>query len=204
MLCLDRFSLGDFTFRRGQPLVTQLNHRTRFFENRFSLVQTHIEKFHQIVDRSMCQGVDVGDAMANQSFRLLRRNHLGCRQRHRLAGGNHRAHLFVDFALNLFFTANIDVPAHQLGSQAHVLAALANRETKLIFVDNDFHLPVLDIGDAYLVDLCRRQRVRRKHRRLFRPFDDIDFLASQLANDCLHARALHADAGADRIDIALV
>ena len=103
----------------------------------------------------MGQGVDVGDPMVNQSFRLLRSNHLSRRQRYRFAGCNHRAHLFVDFALNLFFTANIDVPAHQLSSQAHVLAALANRQTKLIFVDDDFHLPVLDIGDAYLIDLCR-------------------------------------------------
>ena len=33
--------------------------------------------------------------------------------------------------------------------------------------------------------------------------DDVDLLAAQLADDRLHARALHADAGADRIDVAL-
>src|SRR5438067_13757345 len=63
MLSLDRFSLGNFTFRRGQTLVTQLNHRTRFFQNGFSLVQTYVKKFNQVVDRSMGQRVDVSDAM---------------------------------------------------------------------------------------------------------------------------------------------
>ena len=33
--------------------------------------------------------------------------------------------------------------------------------------------------------------------------NDVDLLAAQLADDGLHARALHADAGADRIDVAL-
>src|SRR5213075_1309589 len=32
---------------------------------------------------------------------------------------------------------------------------------------------------------------------------DVDLLAAQLADDRLHARALHADAGADRVDVAL-
>ena len=35
------------------------------------------------------------------------------------------------------------------------------------------------------------------------PLNDVDLLAAQLADDGLDARALHADAGADRIDIAL-
>ena len=38
---------------------------------------------------------------------------------------------------------------------------------------------------------------------ILRPLDDVDLLAAQLADDRLHARALHADAGADRIDVAL-
>ena len=39
--------------------------------------------------------------------------------------------------------------------------------------------------------------------RIVGPLDDVDLLAAQLADDRLHAGALHADAGADRIDIAL-
>src|SRR4029079_9567388 len=33
--------------------------------------------------------------------------------------------------------------------------------------------------------------------------DDVDLLAAQLLHDRLHARSLHADAGADRIDVAI-
>src|SRR5207253_197920 len=32
---------------------------------------------------------------------------------------------------------------------------------------------------------------------------DVDFLTAKLADDRLHARALHADARADRVDVAL-
>ena len=39
--------------------------------------------------------------------------------------------------------------------------------------------------------------------RIFRPLDDVDLLAAQLADDRLHARAAHADARADRVDVAL-
>ena len=46
-------------------------------------------------------------------------------------------------------------------------------------------------------------RVGHEQDRILRPFDDVDLLAAQLADDRLHARALHADAGADRIDVAL-
>src|SRR5690606_10468606 len=36
-----------------------------------------------------------------------------------------------------------------------------------------------------------------------RVLDDVDLLAAQLADDRLHTRALHADTGADRVDVAL-
>ena len=36
---------------------------------------------------------------------------------------------------------------------------------------------------------------------LFRELDDVDLFAAKLADDGLHAHALHADAGADRVDI---
>src|SRR5207248_5094883 len=42
-----------------------------------------------------------------------------------------------------------------------------------------------------------------KRDRVVVEFDDIDFLAAQLADDRLDARALHAHARADRIDVAL-
>ena len=40
--------------------------------------------------------------------------------------------------------------------------------------------------------------------RIGRPVHDVDLLAAQLLHHALHARALHADAGADRIDVAIV
>src|SRR5260370_22246032 len=39
--------------------------------------------------------------------------------------------------------------------------------------------------------------------RIVGKFDDVDLLAAQLADDGLHAHALHADAGANTIDIAV-
>ena len=39
-------------------------------------------------------------------------------------------------------------------------------------------------------------------RRIAIPGHDVDLLAAQLLHDRLHARALHADARADRIDVA--
>ena len=41
-------------------------------------------------------------------------------------------------------------------------------------------------------------------RRIVRPLDDVDLLAAQLLHDGLHARPAHADARADRIDVAVV
>ena len=45
-----------------------------------------------------------------------------------------------------------------------------------------------------------RQRVDHERRHVLRPRDDVDLLALQLVDHRLHARAAHADAGADRID----
>src|SRR5207244_8197921 len=42
-----------------------------------------------------------------------------------------------------------------------------------------------------------------KRNGIFGPFHDVDLFAAQFTNDRLHARALHADAGSDRIHIAL-
>ncbi len=40
--------------------------------------------------------------------------------------------------------------------------------------------------------------------RVLRPRHDVDLLAAQLLHDRLDARAAHADAGADRIDVVVV
>ena len=89
----------------------------------------------------------------------------------------------------------------QLGRQAHVLALLADGQRKLGVVDDDFELLLAQIGDAHPAHLGRLQRLFGESRDLFAELDDVDLLAAQFANDRLHAHALHAHAGADRIDI---
>ena len=94
--------------------------------------------------------------------------------------------------------------ADQLGGEAHVLAALADGERQLLVLDDDVevrHLAV--VGDRDAGDLGRRQRALGEGHQVVAVLDDVDLLAAQLADDRLHARALHADAGADRIDVAL-
>ena len=52
-------------------------------------------------------------------------------------------------------------------------------------------------------DLGGRDRVAHEARRIVVVGDDVDLLAAQLLHHRLHARALHADAGADRVDVAV-
>ena len=57
------------------------------------------------------------------------------------------------------------------------------------------------IDDA--ADLGRAQRVRGEDHRIVGILDDVDLLAAQLADDRLHAHALHAHAGAHAIHVAV-
>ena len=52
-------------------------------------------------------------------------------------------------------------------------------------------------------DLGGRQCRLGKGYQVVAMLDDVDLLAPQLADDRLHPRALHADAGADRVDVPL-
>ena len=109
-------------------------------------------------------------------------------------------HLVLDVGLAL----DVDLAADQLGGEAHVLAALADGERELLVLDDDVevrHLAVVRHRDAG--DLGRRQRALGEGHQVVAVLDDVDLLAAQLADDRLHARALHADAGAHRIDVAL-
>ena len=51
--------------------------------------------------------------------------------------------------------------------------------------------------------LAGTERVRGEDHRVFGEFDDVDLLAAQLANDGLHAHALHAHAGAHAVHVAI-
>ena len=58
--------------------------------------------------------------------------------------------------------------------------------------------------EHHLHHLGGLQRVDDEGRGVRRPGNDVDLLALQLVDDRLHARAAHADAGADRIDRGIV
>src|SRR4030095_14382896 len=86
-------------------------------------------------------------------------------------------------------------------SQPHILAAAADRQRQLVVgVGNHDLDPLAVFVDHDLGDFGRRQRVDDEGRDIGRPRDDVDLLALQLVDHGLHARAAHADAGADRID----
>ena len=58
--------------------------------------------------------------------------------------------------------------------------------------------------EHHLGDFGGRQRIDHEGGDVLRPLDDVDLLALQLVDDRLHAAAAHADAGADRIDRAVL
>ena len=57
------------------------------------------------------------------------------------------------------------------------------------------------VGHRDPSDPGRRQSALRERHLVLRELDDVDLLAPEFANDRLHAGALHADAGAHRIDV---
>ena len=96
---------------------------------------------------------------------------------------------------------NVDVPAGQLRGEPHVLAAPADGQRQLIVGHDDLDA-VEVLVEHDLDDFRRLQRVDDEGRGVRRPGNDVDALALQFADHRLHARAAHADAGADRIDRA--
>ena len=110
-------------------------------------------------------------------------------------------HLLLDFLTLLFFALDVDLPAEQLGGKADVLAFFADGERKLGVIDDDFEMLFAGIDNGDAADFGRLQRLFGEGDGVFVILDDVDFFAAQLANDRLHAHALHADAGADGVDV---
>ena len=103
----------------------------------------------------------------------------------------------------LLLGEDVDVPPGQLRGESDVLSATADRKTKL-FIGHD-HLDAVGLFvEHHLGDLGGRQTIDDKGGGIPRPLDDVDLLALQLADHRLHARAAHADAGADRINAGIV
>src|SRR5205814_3957495 len=64
--------------------------------------------------------------------------------------------------------------------------------------------PALFLVDHDAADGCRLERVDDERGKVLAPRNDVDLFALKLLDDCLDAAALHADAGANRIDRAAV
>ena len=107
------------------------------------------------------------------------------------------------FLLRLLVGHQVELPAGELGGEAHVLAAAADRMREVFLVDHDVHRVLLLVDDDR-AHFGRRQRVDHELRRVGRPQHDVDALAGELVGHRLHARAAHADAGADRVDARVV
>ena len=76
----------------------------------------------------------------HQLLRQFLRQAVIDQHRHRRARHHQRGHLRFHFLPLLFFALDIDLPAEQLGRQAHVLPLLADGERELRIVDDHFHV----------------------------------------------------------------
>jgi hypothetical protein len=93
----------------------------------------------------------------------------------------------------------VDLPARELGSEANVLPISPDRQRELIFVDHCLNRLRRRVAE-HARDLGRREGELRKALGIRRPRHDVDPLAVELVHNGLHARALEADARANRID----
>ena len=111
---------------------------------------------------------------------------------------------FLLAALRFFgFGHDVDIPAGELRGEAHILAAPADGERQLLVRHHDFDALGFFV-EHHLGDFGGRQRIDDEIGDIGRPRDDVDLLALQFVDHRLDAAAAHADAGADRIDRAVL
>ena len=111
---------------------------------------------------------------------------------------------FLLAALGFFGLGHdVDVPAGELRGEPHILAAPADGERQLL-VGNDDLDALGFLVEHDLGDFGGRQRIDDEVGDIGRPRDDVDLLALQFVDHRLDAAAAHADAGADRIDRAVL
>jgi hypothetical protein len=103
----------------------------------------------------------------------------------------------------LLLGEDVDVPAGELrGSRTFCPRRPMASESWLL---GHHHLDAVGVlVQHHLGDLGRRQRIDDEGGRIRVPLDDVHLLALQLADHGLHALAAHADAGAHRIDGAIL
>ena len=94
---------------------------------------------------------------------------------------------------------DVDLLAGQLAGQTHVLTTATNRQAQLIVGHHDLDAAFF-LVDNDAADRGGLQRVDHKGRGIIAPRDNVDLFALHFLHDGLHAAALHADTGADRVD----
>src|SRR4029077_10988436 len=107
------------------------------------------------------------------------------------------------FLFGFGLATHVELPSGEAMREAHVLAALANRERELIVGHDHFHR-VLVLVDYHLGDFCRRECAADQLGLVVGPRHDVDFFAAQFLDDRLHAGAFHPDACADRVDVGIL
>ena len=99
----------------------------------------------------------------------------------------------------LGFRQNVDLPAGQLRSQAHILAAPADTQRQLFVRHHHFDAMGV-LVQHHFGDFRGRQGIDDESRRFAVPRNDVDAFALQFLHHRLDAHAAHADTGADGVD----
>ncbi len=97
---------------------------------------------------------------------------------------------------------DVEFPVGELVCEADVLAFASDGEGELVVGDDDFHRLALFV-DEYAADFGGCEGVADEARGVWAEGDDVDFFAAEFLHDGLDAGALHADAGADGVDVAV-
>ena len=118
-----------------------------------------------------------------------------------LDGGQRGDGLLFDL-LELGLADDIELPARQLGCESNVLTSPPDGEREFVIGDDELHGAV-GLIDDHAAHLGGCDRVADEPCRVSLVGHDIDLLAPQLLNHGLDARALHAHASADGIDIGV-
>ena len=97
---------------------------------------------------------------------------------------------------------DVNVPAGQARGEASILALLANGERELIVGDDDGGVVFILVDDD-AVHASGAQSLSNVLRGIFVPLNNVDALVAKLFDNHAHARALGANARANRVEIGL-
>ena len=98
---------------------------------------------------------------------------------------------------------DVDLPAGELGGEAHILAAAADAQRNCSS-GTTTSTRWVSSSSTTLVTSAGARALTMKVAGLAVPRNDVDALALQFLHHRLHAHAAHADAGADRIDAGIL